>query len=117
MTAGRLLFYTLDREREAGMQRILIVLWSGRHHTELCVLVELSKEGDWREYYRHRRLLVYSSIKTRFALPLPKTPLEIGLRLFQFGKFSARGLQNWHVGIGVFPQREEFLVRIFSRVH
>ncbi len=29
MTAGRLLSYTLDREREAGMQRILIVLWSG----------------------------------------------------------------------------------------
>jgi len=26
------------------------------HHADCCALVELFKEGDWREYYRHRML-------------------------------------------------------------
>src|SRR5258708_33396745 len=41
-----------------------------RHHPDSCVLVELSKEGGLREYYRHGRLLLHSFIKTRRDLCL-----------------------------------------------
>ena len=45
-----------DVQREMEQLHLLASLQRPRHHTELCVLVELSKEGDLREYYRHRRL-------------------------------------------------------------
>src|SRR6266700_6514345 len=45
-----------------------------RHHAVFCVPVELSKEGDMREYYRHRMFLRHSCRKTRRILCLsPKS--------------------------------------------
>ncbi len=40
-----------------GFAVIAIIGLFGRHHPVCCVLVELSQEGDWRGYYRHRMFL------------------------------------------------------------
>src|SRR6266480_7655684 len=62
--------------------------WSVRHHPVLCVLVELSKEGNGREYYRHRMFVLHSCINTRRKLCL--SPRRVPHRPLKRQKWSHR---------------------------
>src|SRR6266702_3486437 len=58
------------------------------HHPVLCVLVELSKEGNGREYYRHRMFVLHSCINTRRKLCL--SPRSVPHRPLKRHKWSHR---------------------------